>query len=47
VHARRSGDVAVSLANADKAFLSLGWKTSLSVEDAIRDGWNFIQKNNS
>lgn len=41
---RRSGDVAVSLANPQKANDILWWKASRSIEDGIRDGWHFIQK---
>lgn len=38
---RRSGDVVQVYANADKAKKLLGWKTELSLEDAIRDAWNW------
>lgn len=42
--ARRSGDAVSVYANADKAFKILWWKSTRSIEDAIRDGWNFIEK---
>jgi UDP-glucose 4-epimerase len=41
---RRSGDVALSLANPGKANRILWWEAVRSVEDAIRDGRNFIQR---
>jgi len=41
---RRSGDVAISLANPSKANTVLWWKASQNVENAIRDWWNFIQE---
>lgn len=40
---RRSGDVAISLANPDKAHRLLWWKSSRTMEEDIRDGRNFIQ----
>lgn len=44
---RRAGDAAVSLADPHKAERLLWWKTSFSIQDAIRDGWNFIQTHSS
>ena len=43
---RRAGDLAVVCANPALAFKKLGWKTELSIEDAIRDTLNYL-KNNS
>lgn len=40
---RRSWDVAFSLANPSKAETLLGWKAKRNIEEAIRDGWHFIQ----
>lgn len=39
---RRPGDLAQMYANADLAFKELGWKTELTVEDAIRDTLNYL-----
>lgn len=41
---RRAGDLAVVYADASKAKRELGWCTKLSVNDAVRDTINFIQK---
>lgn len=41
---RRVGDVAVSLANPGKADVVLWWKSMRSIEEAIKDGRNFICK---
>lgn len=41
--ARRSWDVALSLANPSKANTVLWRQAKRTVEEAIRDGWNFIQ----
>ncbi len=35
--ARRSGDVAVSLANPKKAEVLFGWKAKRTVDEAIKD----------
>ncbi len=43
--ARRDGDVARCFANADKAFLELGWKAEKNIEDMVRDSWNFEKQN--
>ena len=41
----RTGDVAYSYANADKAKRVLGWQAELDVRQMCRDAWNW-QKNN-
>ncbi|MGI6710761.1 MAG: UDP-glucose 4-epimerase GalE [Bacilli bacterium] len=38
---RRKGDVATSFADVSKAFKELGWKAELTIEDMVRDAWNF------
>lgn len=43
---RRAGDVASVYANADLAKKDLKWETHLTLEDMVRDSWNF-EKNNS
>ena len=43
---RRAGDIAVCYADAKKAERELGWKTALTIEDMVRDSWNF-EKGNS
>ena len=42
---RRPGDVAECYANASKAFRELEWKAEKTLEDMVRDAWNF-EKNN-
>ena len=42
---RRSGDLAICYANADKAREILSWTAQLGVEEMCRDSWNW-QKNN-
>lgn len=42
---RRSGDIACCYAAPKLAFEKLGWKTEKSLEDMVRDSWNW-QKNN-
>lgn len=42
---RRSGDLAICCANADKAREILNWTAQLGVEEMCRDSWNW-QKNN-
>lgn len=42
---RRKGDVAECYADASKAERELGWKTEKSLEDMMRDSWNW-QKHN-
>ncbi len=43
---RRTGDLPVICANPTLALEKLGWKTELTIEDAIRDTLNYL-KNNS
>jgi UDP-glucose 4-epimerase len=38
---RRDGDIAISYADSDKAFKELGFKTEKTVEDMVKDAWNF------
>lgn len=38
---RRPGDIATSFADASKAKEELGWETTLTIEDMVRDAWNF------
>ncbi len=38
---RRAGDVEQIWANCDKATKVLGWQTELSLDEAIRDAWNW------
>lgn len=42
---RRAGDVAECYANPSKAFRELDWKAEKTLEDMVRDAWNF-EKNN-
>jgi UDP-glucose 4-epimerase len=42
--ARREGDVTMAYANTDKANSVLGWKTQLSLEEAIGSAWKWEQK---
>ena len=39
---RRSGDLAVVFAGAEKAEKELGWKAELTIEDAMRDTINYL-----
>ncbi|HEX8016076.1 MAG TPA: UDP-glucose 4-epimerase GalE [Flavobacterium sp.] len=41
---RREGDVTEAYANTDKANNVLGWKTQLSLDDAIASAWKWEQK---
>lgn len=41
---RREGDVTEAYANTDKANNVLGWKTQLSLDDAIASAWEWEQK---
>lgn len=38
---RRPGDIAVSYADASKAKNELDWEAKLTIEDMVRDAWNF------
>jgi UDP-glucose 4-epimerase len=42
---RRSGDIAVSFASVEKAKKELNWEAKLTIEDMVKDAWNF-EKNN-
>lgn len=41
---RRKGDVVMAYANTEKANAILGWKTKLTLEDAIASAWNWEKK---
>lgn len=41
---RRPGDIAVSYADPTKAREELGWKAELTLEDMLRDSWNWQEK---
>ncbi len=41
---RREGDITSAYANTDKANSVLGWKTQLSLEDALASAWKWEQK---
>lgn len=41
---RRTGDIEKVYADCTKSFRFLHWKTRLSLEDALRDAWNWEQK---
>ena len=41
---RRAGDVGEIYANPEKALKELGWKTELTIEDAMRDTINYLNK---
>jgi UDP-glucose 4-epimerase len=43
IGSRRPGDIAACYASADKAAKELGWKTELSLEEALRDAWRWQQ----
>lgn len=38
---RRAGDIATSYADVSKALNELGWSAKLTIEDMVRDTWNF------
>jgi len=38
---RRPGDIAVSYADVSKAKKELNWEAKLTIEDMVRDAWNF------
>ena len=42
---RRPGDIGVCYSSPEKAYAQLGWKAERSLEDMVRDAWNW-QKNN-
>ncbi len=41
---RRKGDVTAVWADTTLAEKELGWKSKLTMEDALRDAWNWQQK---
>jgi UDP-glucose 4-epimerase len=41
---RRAGDVIQAYADTAKANEVLGWKTELTIEDAMRDAWRWEKK---
>lgn len=41
---RRPGDIAKCYADATKAWKELGWKAEKTLEDMVRDAWNFEKK---
>ena len=43
---RRPGDIAVSFASVYKAKKELNWEAKLTIEDMVRDAWNFEGKLN-
>ena len=45
VAGRRAGDIATCYADASKAEKILGWKAKRSLDDMMRDAWNWQQKN--
>jgi len=42
---RRPGDIAKCYANPSKALRELGWKAEKTLEDMVRDAWNFERNN--
>jgi UDP-glucose 4-epimerase len=44
---RRPGDIAISFASVDKAKKELNWEAKLTIEDMVRDAWNFELSNKS
>ncbi len=42
---RRDGDIAICYADASKACKELGWKTTKTIQDMVKDAWNY-EKNN-
>lgn len=45
IGARRPGDLPILCANPALALEALGWKTDLTIDDAIRDTLNYLNKN--
>ena len=41
---RRPGDIAKCYADPSKAWKELGWKAEKTLEDMVRDAWNFEQR---
>ena len=44
---RRPGDVEISYASVEKAKKILNWKANYSIEDCVKDAWNFAVKKNA
>ena len=44
---RRNGDVPISYANPDKAKSGLGWKSNLSIKEALTSAWEWEKKINN
>ena len=42
---RRAGDLPAFWADAKKAEQLLGWKTKLTLDDMVKDSWNWQSKN--
>ena len=42
---RRSGDIASSYANVEKAYKLLGWKAELGLDEMCKDSWNYASTN--
>ncbi len=42
---RRQGDSAISIADPSKALTKLGWQTKRTLNEMVRDGWNWQVKN--
>ena len=45
IEERRAGDIAQNFADATKAEKILGWKAEKTLEDMVRDSWNWQSKN--
>ncbi len=45
--ARRPGDLAVVCADPSRAKRNLGWETELTIDDAMRDTLNYLEKQNA
>ncbi|SEO78040.1 GDP-mannose 4,6-dehydratase, partial [Acinetobacter sp. yr461] len=43
--ARRAGDVATSFSDNSRAVAELGWQPQYSLEDMLKDSWNWQKKN--
>lgn len=41
---RRPGDVVKTYDDSSKAYILLGWKTQLSLEEALKDAWRWQKK---
>ena len=41
---RRKGDVAISIANNEKALSLLNWKPKRNLEEMCKDGWRWSKK---